>query len=121
MPRKRLDPVAVKIAQYWPDRDRGEIVEILNGYGAGKSAWGRRRVHLAILKVSEGRLERLRGLVEAANRDYRDVVAWAENPEQSKMRWVEWRELSEARKNRIRRRDKRRYQRWLRRRSRPVE
>jgi hypothetical protein len=40
------------------------------------------RVHLAILKLSEGDPEKLLDYIEAARIDYRDVLAWAEYPEQ---------------------------------------
>jgi hypothetical protein len=40
------------------------------------------RVHLAILKLSEGDPKKLFSYIEAARGDYRDVLAWAEYPEQ---------------------------------------
>jgi hypothetical protein len=40
------------------------------------------RVQLAILKLSEGDPEKLLQYIEAARVDYRDVLAWAEYPEQ---------------------------------------
>ncbi len=40
------------------------------------------RVQLAILKLSDGKAEKLLTYIEAAKRDYRDVLAWAEYPEQ---------------------------------------
>lgn len=39
-------------------------------------------MRLAILKLSEGKADRLREFVQAALVDYRDVLAWAEYPEQ---------------------------------------
>lgn len=40
------------------------------------------RVALAILKLSDGDAAQLPRLIEAANTDYRDVLAWAFYPEQ---------------------------------------
>ena len=40
------------------------------------------RVQLAVLALSEGDPARLAGLVEAARQDWRDVVAWAEYPDE---------------------------------------
>lgn len=40
------------------------------------------RVQLAILKLSNGDPAKLQGYIEAARLDYRDVLAWAEYPEQ---------------------------------------
>jgi hypothetical protein len=40
------------------------------------------RVHLAILKLSDGNPEKSLHYIEAARGDYRDVLAWAEYPEQ---------------------------------------
>ena len=40
------------------------------------------RVQLAVLKLSEGDPEKLQGYIEAASVDYRDVLSWAEYPQQ---------------------------------------
>ena len=59
-----------------PDRDA--FWEALKSYAEKESP----RVQLAILKLSEGDPEKLRHYVQAAQTDYRDVLAWAEYPEQ---------------------------------------
>lgn len=41
------------------------------------------RVHRAVLVLSGGVLARLDAMVDAANTDYRDVLYWAEYPEES--------------------------------------
>jgi len=41
-----------KIAQYWPDEDPQEIMNILDEYGVESYEGGRARVRLAILKQS---------------------------------------------------------------------
>jgi hypothetical protein len=38
------------------------------------------RVRLSILRLSRGNVQRVGNLVEAAKRDYRDVIAWASQP-----------------------------------------
>jgi hypothetical protein len=80
--------VLEKIAQYWPDADRKEILGILDRFGEKSSEQGRSRVQLAILKLSERKRERLEGLVRDAKRDYRDVLAYAEYPKEMKIGFV---------------------------------
>lgn len=58
--------------------DAEHLRETLLGYADSASP----RVQLAILKLSEGDTERLLHFIEAARIDYRDVLAWAEYPEQ---------------------------------------
>jgi hypothetical protein len=41
------------------------------------------RVHRAVLALSGGKLADLNAMVDAANTDYRDVLYWAEYPEES--------------------------------------
>ena len=68
----------------FPTDREAEILAMLNEYGT--EDWHREadRVHLAILKLSAGRFERLRAQVEAAKADYRDVLGPAEYPGYSK-------------------------------------
>lgn len=40
------------------------------------------RVQLAVLKLSDGDPDKLQHYIEAAQIDYRDVLAWAEYPQQ---------------------------------------
>ncbi|TGL19745.1 hypothetical protein EHQ47_16750 [Leptospira bourretii] len=42
------------------------------------------RVFLSIIKCSNGNIDRIKQLVTVANKDYRDVLAWAENPNKMK-------------------------------------
>ncbi len=41
------------------------------------------RVHRAVLALSGGKLADLEAMIDAANQDYRDVLYWAEYPEES--------------------------------------
>lgn len=59
------------------------IIEILDLYGAEPHEGERERVQLAILKLSEGDVNKLLHFVEAAKQDYRDVLFWTDHPEES--------------------------------------
>lgn len=58
--------------------DAEALLEALHAYAHSESP----RVQLAILKLSEGKPQKLMVYIEAARIDYRDVLAWAEYPEQ---------------------------------------
>jgi ABC-type siderophore export system fused ATPase/permease subunit len=66
-----------KIRQYFAPENREEVAELLKRF-PGNSEQGRKRVHLAILKLSQGNKEELARLVNVALTDYRDVLYWAE-------------------------------------------
>jgi hypothetical protein len=57
-----------------------DVLALLGEYGS--ESWHREpaRVRLAVLKLAEGREDRLRSHMETANCDYRDVLAPAEYP-----------------------------------------
>jgi len=113
MARNTRDGVLEKIAQYWPDVDPQEIMNILDEYGVESSERGRVRVQLAILKLSEGQRDQLTELVRMAKRDYRDVLAYAEYPEEIKVGFVEMSKLSPKEARAIRKRDRKQYLKWL--------
>ena len=64
-----------RISRDFPSEDREYIIEQLKRY-RGDSLRGRKRIHLAILKLSEGSKEKVVDLVEVALRDYRDILYW---------------------------------------------
>lgn len=64
-----------KISRDFPPEDREYVIEQLKRY-RGDSVQGRKRIHLAILKLSEGSKEKVAHLVEVALRDYRDILYW---------------------------------------------
>jgi hypothetical protein len=105
--------VRQKIAQTWPDADPAEILAVLDAYGTEEGESGRARVQLAILKVCEGDRERLPELVAMAKRDYRDVLAYAEYPEELRTGWVEMRKMSREEVKALRARDRAQYLAWL--------
>jgi len=57
-----------------------------------RTSANRERVQLAILKLSEGNEEKLREFFAVAKRDYRDVLFWAEYPEEARLDIPEKRE-----------------------------
>ena len=61
------------------------VLELLDTYGVESYERERERVQLAILKLSAGSEEKVREYVDVAKRDYRDVLFWAEYPEESKL------------------------------------
>lgn len=58
---------------------------ILESYGTEKYEKEPDRVRLAILKLSGSDLEQIKRTTNIAKQDYRDVLAWAEYPRQSKI------------------------------------
>lgn len=93
--------------------DVDEILAVLDRYGVRTHEAEIHRVHLAVLKLSDGDRASLESDVEAAKRDYRDLLAYAEYP-------AEWalgassaetpgaRELAQARRD-----DEEQYRDWL--------
>ncbi|HEY7066130.1 MAG TPA: hypothetical protein VII06_31955 [Chloroflexota bacterium] len=71
-------PVEQQIAALFPTEEASLVRAALAAYEPGASAAGRERVQLAVLLLCGGELAEVRRLVADANRDYRDVLAWAE-------------------------------------------
>jgi hypothetical protein len=105
------DLVIAKAKQCFPNEDQEKIMGILDLYGKESQAQGRARVQIAILKLSGSDLEKLRGEVEAAISDFRDVLAYAEFPEE--MRSQVWKMSDKEEVKRIRERDRQQYIDWL--------
>jgi len=61
------------------------VLELLDSYGVEPYERERERVQVAILKLSTGSEAKVREYVAVAKRDYRDVLFWAEYPEESKL------------------------------------
>jgi hypothetical protein len=77
--------VVVAIQKTFPESAHTRVLELLDGYGVESYERERERVQLAVLKLSEGNEEKLREFVAVAKRDYRDVLFWAENPEEARL------------------------------------
>jgi hypothetical protein len=73
--------VVRKIRQVFPGRAAGEVLAVLDRYGAEGHHRARERVQLAILKLcDESTPANLEDYVATACADCRDVLAWAESP-----------------------------------------
>ena len=91
MPHSRDDVVAV-VQRTFPETSCSRVLELLGSYGVESYERERERVQLAILKLSEGNEEKLHEFVAVAKRDYRDVLFWADNPDEAKLDTPEKRE-----------------------------
>ena len=91
MPHSRDEVVAV-VQQTFPEGAHTRVLKLLDIYGVESYERERERVQLAILKLSEGNEEKLREFVAVAKRDYRDVIFWAEYPEEARLDTPEKRE-----------------------------
>ncbi|MGI8688730.1 MAG: hypothetical protein ACR2M3_09135 [Thermomicrobiales bacterium] len=68
--------VVAAVAHSFPAEERAEALAILSAYGAGPDEPERTRVRLAIIRLSDGSLTRLRYFTDQAKQEYRDVLAW---------------------------------------------
>ncbi len=104
------DTILEKIRQVFPGRDELEILSILHVYGSDRHESERHRVYLAILKLcDEESVADPSHYVEMAKQDARDVLAWAEYPNQMKMGPTQDPERSAE----LRRKDQGQYDRWI--------
>src|SRR5436305_14816332 len=79
------DEVVAAVEATFPESAYARVLKLLDSYGVESHERERERVQLAILKLSEGNEEKLRQNVDVAKRDYRDVLFWAEYPEEAKI------------------------------------
>src|SRR5438094_10167120 len=86
------DEVVGVVQKTFPESAHARVLELLDTYGVESYERERERVQLAILKLSGGNEEKLREFVAVAKRDYRDMLFWAENPEEAKLDTPEKRE-----------------------------
>jgi hypothetical protein len=64
----------------FPHEDVDVVLAILDEYGIEPYEPERERVQLAILKLSEGDVDKLLHYIRAAKQDYRDVLYWSTYP-----------------------------------------
>ncbi len=73
-----------KLTAMFPDKKtKDQAIAILAGYGTEPSEPEPDRVRLAILKLAGADMDCLQETTIGAKRDYRDVLAWAEYPNQT--------------------------------------
>ena len=107
------DKILKKITQYWPEVDPQLILNILEEYGVESYEREQSRVQLAIIKLSEGDRGRLEENVILAKTDYRDVLAYAEYPEEMKTSYKDMRKMSAGKTKALRQRDRELYLKWI--------
>jgi hypothetical protein len=86
------DEVVTVVQKVFQGIAHARILELLDRYGVEPYERERERVQFAILKLSEGNEEKLREFVAVAKRDYRDVLFWAENPDEARLDTLEKKE-----------------------------
>jgi hypothetical protein len=106
-----------KVERLWPTpEERAQVAQLLDTYGSENYESEVARVQLAIVKLSQGQVGRVRELIAVAKRDYRDVLMWAEYPAEGRALWSLRRDLSAEEKARlaeIRKQDREQYLAWL--------
>lgn len=73
------EDVLAGIRRVFSEREVSAVVAVLDGYGGQPEEPERERVQLAILRLSEGQQAKLNHYVQAAKRDYRDVLFGSES------------------------------------------
>jgi len=86
------DQVVASVEATFPKSSWARVLDLLDSYGVEPYERERERVQLAILTLGAGSEAKLREYVAAAKRDYRDVLFWAEYPEESRLDTPEKRE-----------------------------
>ena len=79
------DKVTFAVRVAFPEERVADVLHLLEAYGTEPCERERERVLVAIVALSEGDEAKLRQFVAPAKRDYRDVLFWAEYPEESKL------------------------------------
>jgi len=79
------DQVVASVEETFPKNSWARVLDLLDSYGVEPYERERERVQVAILKLGAGSQAKLREYVAVAKRDYRDVLFWAEYPEESRL------------------------------------
>ena len=78
------EDVLTAARRWFPNEDIATVESVLDIYGTETYERERERVQIAILKLSEGDVDKLLHFVQAAKQDYRDVLYWAEYSDAAK-------------------------------------
>ena len=113
MPLATRELVEEMVKRIFPQENPSRISALLHMYGTERYERERERVQLAILKLSEGAPDRLLRLIEMAKQDYRDVLAYAEYPNEMGKSATEMGEMPPQDAKRIRDKDRQQYLEWL--------
>lgn len=97
----------------FPGAELADIMAVLDRYGTQPHEKEIPRVQLALLKLSNGRMDVLLRNTEAARTDYRDVLAAAEFPAEMALRpvWTDGLNATEIARGRAE--DRQQYREWL--------
>jgi hypothetical protein len=99
-----------KLKDIFPNaEDRTKALDILYEYGKEKHEQEPDRVRLAILKISENKLESIKQNTMFAKQDFRDTLVAAEYPDQSK----KWSMQDGPKKQKLIKKDRLQYEEWL--------
>jgi hypothetical protein len=99
-----------KLLSVFPDEiDRAKVHEILGAYGLETYEQEPARVRLAILKLGGSEITEIEKWTKCAKEDFRDILAWAEYPRQSKS----WSMPDGPKKQKLIAADKQEYEQWL--------
>ena len=109
-----LEPdVERQLARAWPSLEEQRAARpLIHSYAGAELD----RVRLAMIKLSQGSLDRLQTLSAQAKVDYRDLLLWAEYPEQGRAQHLAHAPLSLAERKELRAihaRDRAQYEAWL--------
>ena len=77
--------VSAAIRAAFPTDRWTHVEKLLAAYGIEPHEREVERVRLAILKISEGSEQKVAEYVAVAKKDYRDILFWADQPEQAKI------------------------------------
>jgi len=105
--KKLLNKKLVSLFQN--EKERAKVREILESYGEEKFQQEPDRVRLAVLKLSGTDISEIENWTKRAKEDYRDILAWAEYPRQSK----HWSMPDGSKKKELIEADKQEYVQWL--------
>ena len=106
----RRDRILARIRHVFPGRDANQILTQLEAYGSEQHESDVERVYLAVLKLcDEQGAADPSAHVEKAKRDPRDVIAWAETPNQIAFGPTDDPAASED----LRKQDEEQYEAWL--------
>lgn len=97
------------IALFPEQKTRNMVNSIFDGYGVERHEQEAVRVKLAILKLAGSDLDEIKKMTNHAKADFRDVIAWAEYPRQSK----KWSMPDGPKKNKLIIADRQEYEQWL--------
>jgi len=113
VPQIKPEDIDRIVRRDFPESEFDAVLDILHQYGSEK--WHREgwRVKAAVLKLANGKLQALRKAMEAAKRDYRDVLLPAEYPEYGRRRITSVRKLEGDERDRVINSDWDQYKAWL--------